>query len=202
MIPLQPIALGLVVVALVVDGDGWDLLPDPIGWALVLLGTRALPVRRRGLLLATAAAALLVSAAVWPPGVVDRVAATDDSLSWALSLPQAAYAVLLSDGLRRAAADAGDRSRAAWFATTALLALVAALLPVPVLATGADSWGGIAVLAADLSLVLLVVLTLSSARQPWAGGYPRSVPGLVVPPPTGPTGGPDSDSGPKSAQSS
>ena len=202
MIPLQPVALGLVVVALVVDGRGWDLLPDPLGWALVLLSTRALPVRRRGLLLASAALALLVSAAVWPPGVAERVAATDDSLSWALSLPQAAYAVLLADGLRHAAAGAGDRSRAAWFAATEVLAVLAALLPVPVLATGAEGLGGLAVLAADLTLVLLVVLALSSARQTWAGGYPRAVPGPAVPPPTGAPGGPDSDSGPKTAQSS
>lgn len=199
MIPLQPIALGLVIVALVVDGGGWDLLPDPVGWALVLLGTSPLPVRRRGMLLAAATLALLVSVAVWPPGVADRVAETHDSLSWALSLPQAACAVLLADGLRHAAAGAGDRSKAAWFATTETLAVIAALLPVPVLATGADGLGGIAVLAADLSLVLLVVLCLVCARREWAGGYPRPVPGVPDPPARG---GPDSDSGPKTPQAS
>ena len=90
MIPLHPVALGLVVVALVVDGGGWDLLPDPLGWGLVLVGTLALPreIHRRDAMVVAAAAALLVAAVVWPPGVAERVADTDESLSWALSLPQ------------------------------------------------------------------------------------------------------------------
>lgn len=183
MIPLQPVALGLVVVALLVDGGGWDLLPDPLGWALVLVGTRALPdtVRRRPALLTAAALALLVSAVVWPPGVADAVAATDESLSWALSLPQLAYLVLLSDSLRHAALRAGERGRSAWFAATEALAVAAAVLPVLVFGGGVEALAGTAVLVAGLTLLLMVVLTLTCARAGWAGGHPRRYPGL---PPT------------------
>ncbi len=179
MIPLQPVALGLVIVALVVDGNGWDLLPDPIGWALVLLGTLALPreIHRRDAMVVAAALALVASAVIWPPGVAERVADTDESLSWALSLPQLAYLLLLSDGLRRAAREAGEGSRAAWAATAEALVLAAAALPVLVLGVGADALAGPAVLCATLALLLLVVLTLISARATWAGGHPRPLPG-------------------------
>jgi hypothetical protein len=179
MVPLHPVSLGLVVVALVVDGRGWDLLPDPIGWGLVALGTAALPrtFSRRGPMLVAAGLALLVSAVVWPPGVADAVSETDASLSWALSLPQLAYLLLLSDGLRRAAREAGEGSRAAWAATAEALVLAAAALPVLVLGVGADALAGPAVLCATLALLLLVVLTLISARATWAGGHPRPLPG-------------------------
>lgn len=179
MLPLQPVALGLVIVALVVDGNGWDLLPDPIGWALVLLGTLALPreIHRRDSMVAAAGLALVASAAVWPPGVAERVASTDESLSWALSLPQLAYLLLLADGLRRAARAADEGPRSAWFATAGALVVGAAVLPVLVFGAGADALVGIAVLCATLALVLLVVLTLMSARASWAGGRPRAIPG-------------------------
>ena len=179
MLPLQPVALGLVIVALVVDGNGWDLLPDPIGWALVLLGTLALPreIHRRDAMVAAAGLALVASAAVWPPGVAERVAGTDESRSWALSLPQLAYLFLLADGLRRAARAADEGPRSAWFATAGALVVGAAVLPVLVFGAGADALAGIAVLCAMLALVLLVVLTLMSARASWAGGRPRAIPG-------------------------
>lgn len=179
MIPLHPVALGLVVVALVVDGGGWDLLPDPMGWGLVLAGTLALPrdIHRRDAMVVAAATALVVAAVVWPPGVAERVADTDESLSWALSLPQLAYLLLLSDGLRRAARTAQEGSRAAWFATAEALVLAAAVLPVLVFGVGAEGLAGAAVLCATLALVLLVVLTLAWARAPWAGGRPRALPG-------------------------
>ena len=179
MLPLQPVALGLVIVALVVDGNGWDLLPVPMGWALVLLGTLALPreIHRRDAMVAAAGLALVASAAVWPPGVAERVAGTDESLSWALSLPQLAYLFLLADGLRRAARAADEGPRSAWFATAGALVVGAAVLLVLVFGAGADALAGIAVLCAMLALVLLVVLTLMSARASWAGGRPRAIPG-------------------------
>ena len=44
MKPLQSIAMGLVIIALKawVNGE-YDVLPDPIGWLLVLQGLAALP---------------------------------------------------------------------------------------------------------------------------------------------------------------
>lgn len=212
MVPLHPVALGLVIIALVVDGRGWDLLPDPLGWLLVLVGTRALPatLRHRSALLTSAALALVVSAVVWPPAVAEQVSATDDSVAWALSLPQLAYLALLADAARYAARQAGVPGRAAWFAVAGILAVAAAVLPVLVLGAGVDSLAGTAVLAATLSLLLLAVLALVSARAPWLGGHPRPLPGLPregsgdghSDGPSGPAGGPDRHSRPKTGESS
>ena len=55
--------------------------------------------------------------------------------------------------------------------------LAAAVLPVLVFGVGAEGLAGAAVLCATLALVLLVVLTLAWAREPWAGGRPRALPG-------------------------
>ena len=43
----------------------------------------------------------------------------------------------------------------------------------PLVAEGIRQWQP----GATLALVLLVVLTLTSARAPWAGGRPRAIPG-------------------------
>jgi len=220
MVPLHPVALGLVIIALVVDGRGWDLLPDPLGWLLVLVGTRALPttLRHRGALLTSAALALVVSAVVWPPAVAQQVSATDDSVAWALSLPQLAYLALLADAARYAARQAGASGQAAWFAVAGLLAVAAAVLPVLVLGAEVDALAGTAVLAATLALLLTTVLALVTARAPWLGGQPRALPGLPGHgaddgpangqgdgqdgPAGGPAGGPDRHSRPKTGESS
>ncbi|HEY1116077.1 MAG TPA: hypothetical protein VGE43_00135, partial [Acidimicrobiales bacterium] len=197
--PLRPVVLGLVVVVLNTKVDGWDLLADPVGWVLVLLGSRALPVRRRGPLLVAAALALVVAAVLWPPGVADRVAATDDSLSWALSLPQSAYLVLLADGLRDAAARGDDPGLRTWWTTTTALAAAALVLPVLVLGGDLDALGALAALVSLLTVVLVVVLGLASARATWAGG---PGPGSPTGPTTRPPRGPDSDSGPNRPRAS
>lgn len=199
MIPLRPVVLGLVVVVLNVTVDGWDLLADPLGWALVLLGSRALPVRRRGPLLVAAALALVVAAVLWPPGVAEQVAATDDSLSWALSLPQSAYLLLLADGLRDAAARGGDPGLRTWWTTTTALAAAALVLPVLVLGGDLAVLGAVAALASLLTVVLVLVLGLASARATWAGGPGPLDPAAAT---TRPPRGPDSDSGPKSPPAS
>ena len=118
MIPLHPVLLGLVVVALQVRVNGYDLLPDWIGWILVLIGSASLPVRRQGALLVSAGLACAAAVVVYLPDVNGQVAATDDALSWALSLPQSAYLVLLADGLRHAAKRGGDPALSSWWAAT------------------------------------------------------------------------------------
>jgi hypothetical protein len=65
---------------------------------------------------------------------------------------------------------------------------------------------GTAVLAATLTLLLLAVLALVSARAPWLGGHPRPLPGLPRDGSDdgsgGPAGGPDRHSRPKTGESS
>ena len=48
MTPLQRIAMGLVIVVLDTQTP-WDLLPDVLGWLLVLAGVTVLPVPDRHL---------------------------------------------------------------------------------------------------------------------------------------------------------
>lgn len=179
MVPLHAVALGLVVVALVTDAGGWDLLADPAGWALVLLGAARLPVEGRGRLLVAGALALVASAVVWPPAVAGRVADADASLAWALSLPQAAALLLLADSLRRAAAAAGTpraRSLRGWLLALEVLAVLVALLPAVVLGAGVDALAAPTALLALLLVCGTVVVCLAAAREPWSGGRPRGIP--------------------------
>ena len=75
------------------------------------------------------------------------------------------------------AAKARRRTPGVFAVVVFALVVGAAVLPVLVFGAGADALAGIAVLCATLALVLLVVLTVTSARAPWAGGRPRAIPG-------------------------
>jgi hypothetical protein len=95
--PLQKVAMGLVIVLVDALFGGYDGVPDPLGWVLVLAGL--LPVRdllRSAALLPMTVACLLVSVATYPPGVADRLS---DPAGWALSLPQLAFGFLLCTAL-------------------------------------------------------------------------------------------------------
>jgi hypothetical protein len=95
--PLQKVAMGLVIVLVDALFSGYDGVPDPLGWVLVLAGL--LPLR--GLLgtpglVASAVVCLAVSLATYPPQVADRLS---DPGGWALSLPQLVFAFLLCTAL-------------------------------------------------------------------------------------------------------
>ena len=125
MRPLQSIGLGLVLVVLdaSVGDPGLDLVPDPLGWVLVLLGVRRLPARvgHRSLLLGLAAVAGLVSLVLWVPPLAGQVRGLDESLRWVLDLPTPGFVLLLALALRRRrrrrppgtdlVAGGGDRAR-------------------------------------------------------------------------------------------
>ena len=100
MRPLQWIGLGLVLVVLdaSVGDPGLDLVPDPLGWVLVLLGVRRLPARvgHQPLLRAVAAVAGLVSLALWLPPLAGQVRVLDESLRWVLDLPTPGFVLLLA----------------------------------------------------------------------------------------------------------
>lgn len=181
MKPLQPIALGLVLLVLHARFDQYDALADPVGWLLILLGVRALVQRtaiegRLGLTY-LGALALIVSTAMWFPAAQDAVADADPGLQWAVDVPALGFHALLCHGLAGLAAAAGERTAAAWFRLTALGLVVA--LVVPLLYHGAGwEWAGggaVLVLAAPLLLTVLAFCYSSSA---WTGAdqrLPRSV---------------------------
>lgn len=92
MTALQKIAMGLVIVVIHADFGGWDGVPDPLGWILVILGLRGLagapPVLT--LLAALAEVASIVS---FPPALLTQI---PDSGQWMLTLPQTAFVILLA----------------------------------------------------------------------------------------------------------
>jgi hypothetical protein len=175
--PLAWIATGFVVVVLTADRGGWDLLPDPVGWALVLLGTWLLPraVGPRRLLVAVGAGALLVAAATWPPQVAERVRDADPGLVWALGLPELGYVVVLAHVLSGAATRAGDTRAAATWSGVRTVTVVVALLPAVVIGGGVESLRGLAGVATVLAPVVVVVLLLVHAGRVWAA--PETTPG-------------------------
>jgi len=87
--------MGLVIVLVDASFGGYDGVPDPLGWLLVVWGVRRLrPVLAEArVLLVVAAVCLVVSIVTYPPQVVEQL---DESGGWALSLPQLAFSFALA----------------------------------------------------------------------------------------------------------
>lgn len=170
MKPLQHIGMGLVIIGLSANLLGHDLLADPVGWILILLGVRHLPgaVQYRTGLLTLAALAALASCAVWFPGVRSWLYDTDASLGWAVNLPQIGFTGLLCHALALLAASTGDTRATAWLRTTRVAVVVIGLLPVLVFGAGVAQLEVASYLGASLVLLVIVVELFSYASRPWA----------------------------------
>jgi hypothetical protein len=96
--PLQKVAMGLVIVLVDAFFAGYDAVPDPVGWLMVLAGLLPLRARLEGGagLSMVAGLCLLVAVATYPPQVSARL---DESGGWALSLPQLAFSFMLCSAL-------------------------------------------------------------------------------------------------------
>jgi len=57
--------MGLVVVILTASVNGYDLIADPVGWVLVLVGLSSLGVPQHGTLQTLATLSLVVSLPLW-----------------------------------------------------------------------------------------------------------------------------------------
>lgn len=171
MRPLQSVAMGLVIVLLAPRLAGYDALPDPLGWALVLLGLAGLPVdlERRRVLVGLAATALVVAVPLWWPGTAEALYDAHPSLGWAANLPQLGFAALLSLVLGRRAGTAGDRRAATWGRTAATGFVVTAVLPVLVFGGEVGGLELPAYLFATLTLILLICLLFAWSGRPWVG---------------------------------
>jgi hypothetical protein len=180
--PLQPVAMGLVIVVLTARAHGFDLLPDPLGWLLVIAGVRRLPAAlpRRDLVVGLAMLAGAVSVPLWIPHVADRLYDTDPSLAWAATLPQLGFAVFLAGGLAVLADRGGDSGAARWLRVARTALLVVALLPVLVFGGGWTDGEDLAAAAAGLAAVLLVVLLLVDAGRAWALAEPDDEPEVTA----------------------
>jgi hypothetical protein len=167
--PLQSIAMGLVVIAIVARaGGGYDVLPDPVGWLLVLQGLARLPASlpHRSALRSLGVLALLMSVVLWFPDLSRGLERTDESLLWAANLPQLAFVALLCRALSRAAVTEPGRSH--WLHTAAALTVAAALLPVVVLGAEETALLDVMVVGASLVLLLVIVLLFRYSSRPWA----------------------------------
>ena len=166
--PLQAVAMGLVIVLLGVTVAGYDLLADPIGWLLVLVGLATLPAPGRGALQALATLSLLVSAVVWFPAAREALNVTDLALAWAAGLPELVTLVLLAHRLARVAGDAGDQPARTWLQTARTLLIVVALLPAVVLGGGFETLDAALGIVGSLVLLLLIVVLFRYTGRPWA----------------------------------
>ena len=171
MRPFHAVSLGLLLILLTVVAGGVDLLADPVGWALVLVGVRSLPPAYplRTPLQYAAGLALLVSVPLVVPGVRDSLLDAGPALGWAVSLPTFLVLGLLAHAVATAASAEGDGSRATTYRVVEVGAVLVALLPVVVFGAGVDVLGPPAALLVVLvPVVLLVSLFLHSDRT-WAG---------------------------------
>lgn len=168
MTALQKIAMGLVLVLVDALFSGWDAVPDPLGWLLVLAGLVALRGSIDvGTLAWSAALCLVVSLATYPPQVVARVG---DSTGWALSLPQIAFAFLLCSALAEA-----DPPLAGRFRALRWLSVVLAVAPVVVLGGGIPALRdplAFVVVAVQVYLVYLLFAASGRVPGPSAAAHP------------------------------
>lgn len=175
MSPLQQVAMGLVIVALTAQAGDYDLLPDPLGWALAVGGIVRLRDRlpSAGALLGLAVLAAVVALRPYLGllgGELD--VDLDPSLAWALSLPQVLFCLLLARGLAALARDPGegiapDEYRARWFSALTLAFGVVALAPAVVVGGGLEDAYGIVAFVAVLCLLTLVYQLFRVHAQPW-----------------------------------
>lgn len=163
--------MGLVLVVLDASlGDpGWDVVPDPVGWLLVLLGVRRLPapIGHRPLLGALAVLAGVVAVVLWVPPLAAPALDLDESLRWVLDLPTPAFVLVLALSLA-AAADGRDRPARSWWRMVQAGTVATMLLPAVVYGAGAPSAAGVAAVVAVGTVVTCVVLCFAHASRPWA----------------------------------
>ena len=171
--------MGLGIVVLSARVGGYDALPDPVGWGLVIAGVWPLRARlpQGDYLVALAGLAFLLSVPLVLPAVEDRLSASGQ---WGVSVPQTAFCLLLSVSLATLAERADEPKAAGRFRVlrTAYLAVLVG----PVLVYG----GGVDALATPVAVLSVVpnvglgYLTFSVSRRAYgrrtalraAGGGP------------------------------
>jgi hypothetical protein len=159
--------MGLVVVFLRASFGGYDALPDPVGWGLVLAGLWSVrgQMGNGPTLVGLAVASGVVSVPLVLPAVEDQLSAAGQ---WALSLPQTVFCVVLCSALACPDAGRDERVRSRFGALRWVFVAVGAA-PVLVYGGRVDALAGpVAVLAvlANVYLVYLLFRVSGGARRP------------------------------------
>lgn len=182
--PLRQIAVGLLLVAAAVRVAGVDVLPDPLGWLLVLGAAQRLggDADTRGRVVAAAGVALLVSLPLVVPALARAVADADPSIAWVVSLPQVAFLLLLARHLTASAAATGAEDAAAWWRWVRTGAILMAVLPPLAFPTGSPAAIGGTLLVGLVVLVLTIVLLWAHGTRPWTVEQATGPTGPVISP--------------------
>ncbi|QIX28477.1 hypothetical protein ncot_19190 [Nocardioides sp. JQ2195] len=128
MTPLQKMAMGLVIVAIDTLGTV-DILPDFIGWAMVIWGLVSIRLPERTTLLTSAAVCAVVALAVWFPQAKDHLQDAELALKWAVSLPDLLFIFLASRSLATAAKEDPDPKFAGRFGVIMWATCIVAAMP-------------------------------------------------------------------------
>ena len=152
--------MGLVIVFLTARFAGFDALPDPLGWGLVLAGTiplRTLLPQGQATLASALVAGLISLPLAWPSWAASLV----PSVQWALGLPQVGFCVLLCTGL----SDVVDQAKAGRFRALSWVFIGVGAAPVLVYGGGVAQLAAPVAVAAVLANVYLVYLVFSVSRR-------------------------------------
>ncbi|MDQ1482115.1 MAG: hypothetical protein QOF35_191 [Actinomycetota bacterium] len=163
--PLQYVAMGLLVVALNVTVNGYDLIADPLGWLVFLFG--ALPLRRvlpgGETLVGFAGLAGAVSVVLFVPWVRDQLSASGQ---WAVSVPQTVVLIVVCNALASAAEAAADPIAGRFrILRTAFIVLLFA--PAVVLGGNLPTLVPVVAVVAVLALLYCVYLLFRVSKREW-----------------------------------
>lgn len=179
MSPLQKIAMGMVIVVAFAylpadprpEWERYDVLVNPLGWVLVLLGVLALARSDEAFdsVRWPALVAAAVSVPMWFPQVQHRI---DDSGQWFASLPQTLFCLLLAKAIGVLATQQSppDGYVARRFGLLVWGFAVVGVLPVLTLGGGLSQLEGLTRLVATLVNVAFVYLLFRVHRREWLGG--------------------------------
>lgn len=183
MTPLGAVALGLLLALADLRVQGLDLLPDPLGYAVALIGLRRLAAGDTRFQVTVAGA--VVTGVLSLSDVVETDGALAGHVQLSYGVAQSVLLVLLCLALRGRADERGDTRSAGRLSAfaVALGVLGAVVLLLVALLSGADDLGdvlgaGVPLLVVgliDLAVTLwLVVVLLGLRRAPWAQEEPAA----------------------------